>query len=132
MREKLHEYCYTRKDFRLDWYSGSGAGGQHRNKHQNCLRLTHIPSGITVQSAEHRDRSSNLRKAFQRLKPKLERWIRAQMGEQSYPRNYEVVRSYNIPDNRVFDHASGKEMAWTELDKRFGDMIEARAKIQLE
>ena len=40
----------TKKDFKLDWFSGSGAGGQHRNKHQNCLRLTHIPSGITVTS----------------------------------------------------------------------------------
>lgn len=128
MREKLHEFCYTRKDFKLDWYSGTGAGGQHRNKHQNCLRLTHIPSGITVQSAEHRDRNSNLRKAFDRLRPRLESWIRAQIGETEYPRNNEVVRSYNIVDNRVIDHASGEEMSWSELDKQFDEMICARAR----
>jgi protein subunit release factor A len=72
MRERIEQYCYTRKDFTLDWYSGSGAGGQHRNKHQNCLRLTHIPSGITVTAADGRDRPANLRRAFDRLRPKLE------------------------------------------------------------
>lgn len=128
MREKLHEYSYTRKDFRLDWYSGTGAGGQHRNKHQNCLRLTHIPSGITTQSAEHRDRASNLRKAFERLRPLLLSWIRAQIGEKTYPRNDEVVRSYNIVDNRVIDHASGLEMSWSEMEKKFDEMVNVRAR----
>jgi len=94
-RERIPEFCYTKKDFRLDWYSGSGAGGQHRNKHQNCLRLTHIPSGITVTAAEGRDRPGNQRKAFERLRPKLEAWIRAQIGEKTYPRSDEVVRTYH-------------------------------------
>lgn len=127
-REPIPEFCYTRKDFVLDWYSGSGAGGQHRNKHQNCLRLTHIPSGITVTAADGRDRPGNQRKAFERLRPKLEAWIRAQIGEQTYPRSNEVVRTYHEADNRVTDHASGEQMSWSELEKRFGDMIEARAR----
>jgi protein subunit release factor A len=128
MRERLEAYCYTRKDFVLDWYSGSGAGGQHRNKHQNCLRLTHVPSGITVTAGEARDRPSNMRRAFERLKPKLVAWVRAQIGEGDYPRSDELVRTYHEADNRVTDHASGAQMAWSELDKRFGDMIEARAR----
>ena len=128
MRERIEEFCYTRKDFVLDWYSGSGAGGQHRNKHQNCLRLTHIASGITVTAADGRERPANLRRAFERLRPKLEAWIRAQIGEQTYPRFGEVVRTYHEADNRVVDHASGEQIAWAELDKRFGDMIEARAR----
>ena len=126
-RERIEQYCYTRKDFMLDWYSGSGAGGQHRNKHQNCLRLTHIPSGITVTAADGRDRPSNQRKAFERLRPKLESWIRAQIGETEYPRSGEVVRTYHEADNRVTDHASGEQMAWTDLDKKLGDMIRSRA-----
>lgn len=63
-RERIEEYCYTRKDFEFNWYSGSGAGGQHRNKHQNCLRLKHIPSGIVVTAADGRDRPGNIRRAF--------------------------------------------------------------------
>ena len=128
MREQVAEYSYTRKDFRLDWYSGSGAGGQHRNKHQNCLRLTHIPSGITVTAADGRDRPSNQRRAFERLRPKLEAWVRAQIGEAHYPRSDEVVRTYHEADNRVTDHASGEVIAWSELDKRLGDLIEARVR----
>lgn len=126
-RERLSEFSYTRKDFTLDWYSGSGAGGQHRNKHQNCLRLTHIPSGITVIAADGRDRPANQRRAFERLRPKLEAWIRAQIGETVYPRSNEVVRTYHEADNRVTDHASGEQMAWTELDKRLDDMVRSRA-----
>lgn len=129
MRERIEEFCYTRKDFILDWYSGSGAGGQHRNKHQNCLRLTHVPSGIVVTAADGRERPANLRRAFERLRPKLEVWIKAQIGEQTYPRSDEVVRTYHEADNRVTDHASGEQIAWTELDKRFGEMIEARARV---
>lgn len=127
MREKLHEFCYTKKDFTLDWYSGTGAGGQHRNKHQNCLRLTFRPGNITV-SAAGRDRQTNLQAAWKAIKPKIEAWIRAQIGEQEYPRVTEVVRSYNIVDNRVIDHASGLEMAWSEMEKRFNEMVESRVR----
>lgn len=47
---------YTRKDFDIDWFSGTGAGGQHRNKHQNCIRITHRETGIRVQCTKHRER----------------------------------------------------------------------------
>lgn len=133
MSERVHvpEYSYTRKDFVLDWYSGTGKGGQHRNKHQNCLRLTHIPSGLKSSAADARDRPTNLRNAFARLKPKLEGWVRGQIGETVYPRSNEVVRTYHEVDNRVLDHASGEQMAWSELEKRFGDMVEARVRAKM-
>lgn len=129
LRERIPEFCYTRKDFALEWYSGTGAGGQHRNKHQNSLRLRHLPSGIVVSAADNRDRPTNIRNAFKRLKPLLEAWIRAQIGEQTYPRSSEVVRTYHEADNRVMDHASGEQIAWSEMDKRIGDLIEARARV---
>ena len=94
---------------------------------QNCLRLTHIPSGITVTAADGRERPSNQRRAFERLKPKLEAWIRAQIGETTYPRSDEVVRTYHEADNRVTDHASGMQIAWSELDKKTDDLIRSRA-----
>lgn len=129
MRERLEKYCYTKKDFILDWYSGQGAGGQHRNRHKNCLRLTHIPSGLTVSATEHRERSANQKLAFQRLKPLLANWIEEQIRKESShtPQDTnEVVRTYNVVDNRVTDHSSGLKTDWKGIDKSLADHIEAR------
>ena len=125
MTSRLEQFCYTKKDFTLDWYSGTGKGGQHRNKHQNCLRLTHKPSGITVISADSRDRRSNLRVAMERMKDRLKPWIMVQLDDKP-PRVTETIRTYNEAKNRVKDHASGEKILYGELDKRFGDLIDAR------
>jgi peptide chain release factor 1 len=61
MRELI--YQVTRKDFRIDYFSGTGAGGQYRNKHQNCVRLTHNETGIVTTGQEQRSREQNLRDA---------------------------------------------------------------------
>lgn len=112
-RELLPKFSYTKKDFVLDWFSGTGKGGQKRNKTQACLRLTHIPSGITVTAQTERDRSSNQRNAFEQIRPKLEAWIRSQIGETTYPRSNELVRTYHEVDNRVLDHASGERESFS-------------------
>lgn len=49
-------------DFRIEWFSGSGAGGQHRNRHCNSCRLIHIPTGI-METRQGRERASNLKSA---------------------------------------------------------------------
>jgi len=54
----------SKKDFKISYFSGRGAGGQHRNKHQNCVRLQHIESGITKTGQSSRSRIDNLREAF--------------------------------------------------------------------
>ncbi len=74
MKELL--FSITKKDFKLEWFSGTGAGGQYRNKHQNCLRLTHIESGVTVTGQSNRDRIANQKEAMQNLlnNPKFKMW----------------------------------------------------------
>ena len=57
----------TKKDLDITWYSGSGAGGQHRNKHPNCCRIKHRDSGTLVTAGEQRSRDQNLKTAFKRL-----------------------------------------------------------------
>lgn len=73
----------TKKDFEMTWFSGSGAGGQYRNKHQNCLRLKHIESGVIVTGQSQRDRVSNQKEAFNNLKrnPKFRFWCEIKLKE---------------------------------------------------
>ena len=122
------DFSLTRKDFRLDWYSGTGAGGQHRNKHQNCCRITHIETGTVGQCSDHKDRPTNQKVALRRLVEQLKPWLRRKvLGETLEPlKSNEVVRTYNIPDNRVKDHQSGFKQSWTDVEKDIGNMIEQR------
>lgn len=60
-------FSVTKKDLRIEYFSGTGAGGQYRNKHQNCVRLNHPESGVIVTGQSHRERPANLREAMQNL-----------------------------------------------------------------
>jgi protein subunit release factor B len=59
------------KEIRIDYFRASGPGGQHRNKTETGVRLTHLPTGIVVTATEARSRQINLRHAFMRLEAKL-------------------------------------------------------------
>jgi len=76
-------FSITKKDLKLDYYSGSGAGGQHRNKHMNCVRLTHIDSNITVTGQSNRDRIANTKEAFNNLvnNIKFKLWMNNKINE---------------------------------------------------
>lgn len=60
-------FSLTKKDFKVTWYSGKGAGGQHRNKHQNCCRIYHEPSKAMGRGTESKSRQQNQKMAFKRL-----------------------------------------------------------------
>jgi peptide chain release factor 1 len=126
----MTEKSYAKKDFKIDWYSGSGAGGQHRNKTKNCCRITHIESGITAQSEDHRERTSNQRVAFQRLAKLIVAKFHTEAPTARHRVSEEVVRTYHGPRNEVLDKASGKRMEYREVvEKRnIGPMVEARLK----
>ena len=67
----------TKRDFVIWYYSGKGAGGQHRNKHMNCVKIKHIESGTCAQGTESKSREQNKRMAFNRLTklPKFKAWL---------------------------------------------------------
>ena len=94
---------YSAKDFEISWFSGTGAGGQYRNKHQNCCRITHIETGLRAQSTKHRDRISNQRDAFTRLAQML-----IALDDKPIERrnSKEIVRTYHFEDDYVLDHAT--------------------------
>jgi protein subunit release factor B len=122
------ELHLTKKDFRVEWFSGTGGGGQHRNKHQNCCRIIHLGSNLRAQSTRHRERPANQRAAFTRLAHLLI----AHYSEPEAQRRMagETIRNYHAVRNEVLDKASGLRMPYTEVVGKgnFGPMIEARRK----
>jgi protein subunit release factor A len=110
----MKEIHLTRKDFKIEWYSGSGAGGQHRNKHQNCCRITHIESGICERGTESKSRTSNQKTSFTRLAKRVISWVMVRDADKKEI-NTEVIRNYNEPRNEVHDKASGLKMPYTEI-----------------
>ncbi len=69
MRDMSHKTVFDRRqpdDFSVEWYSGFGAGGQHRNRHLNSARVTHLPTGL-VRQAQTRSRENSLQNALEAL-----------------------------------------------------------------
>ncbi len=129
----MEKISFRKKDFRIEWYSGSGAGGQHRNKHQNCCRITHIESGLRAQGTESRERSSNQRRAFWRLAKLLVlRYAPPTIKERFH--SMEVVRNYHGGRNEVHDKASGLKSSYRDVVTagNLGEMIEARRRAMFQ
>lgn len=83
MAERKLLFSVTKKDLTITWFSGKGAGGQHRNKHQNCCRIKHQESGVLVTGQEERSRKQNLKNAFKRLTEhkKFKLWLKLKASE---------------------------------------------------
>lgn len=108
---------FNERDFRVEWYSGTGAGGQHRNKHQNSCRLTHIASGVVV-TAQCRSRENSLNEAKDAILARLNgNQASAALSEIASERKFQVgsgergdkMRTYRFQDNSVKDHRTGKQ-----------------------
>lgn len=104
----LIPYC----DLKIEWYSGTGAGGQHRNKHQNSCRITHIPSGIVVTS-QTRSRQNSLSTAMQDIQQQVDNIATTQYNSTiASNRKQQVgsgmrgdkIRTYRFQDDVVKDH----------------------------
>ena len=103
-----------KKDFKIDWFSGTGAGGQYRNKHQNCCRITNIETGVTVIGQEQRSRSQNFKLAFRRIVDKLIEYYQDDVEKRKAPISFggKYTRTYNEVNDRVIDHITGLQYSY--------------------
>ncbi|MDD2421707.1 MAG: peptide chain release factor 1 [Heliobacteriaceae bacterium] len=123
-------------ELRIDVFCSSGAGGQHVNKTESAVRITHVPTGLVVSCQDEKSQHKNKERAMRVLRARLlDKAQEEQMGEVASTRKSMVgtgdrserIRTYNFPQGRVTDHRIGLTMHRLEavLDGELNEIIDA-------
>ena len=111
--DEVEDVALNPAELRIDTYRASGAGGQHVNKTDSAIRITHLPTGIVVECQDERSQHKNRSRAMSLLRAKLlETERQKQAAQQAQQRKLQVgsgdrserIRTYNYPQGRVTDH----------------------------
>ena len=127
----ITEIKFKDSDFKIEWYSGTGAGGQHRNKHQNSCRITHLPTGL-VTTAQCRSRLNSQEQAMESLVQQLKGGaLSEQKIALAQDRKQQVgsgmrgdkIRTYRFQDDAVKDHISNRSASVAKVMKGNFDLM---------
>ena len=124
------------KDLQIDTYRSSGAGGQHVNKTESAIRITHLPTGLVVECQDERSQYKNKDKAMKVLRSRLYEMERQRReaataaerrGQVGSGDRSERIRTYNFPQGRVTDHRIGLTLYKidTVMDGDLDELIDA-------
>jgi len=123
-------------ELRIDVYRASGAGGQHVNKTESAVRITHLPTGLVVTCQDEKSQHKNKAKAMKVLQSRLYDMVQSQQqAAQAADRKSQVgsgdrserIRTYNFPQGRCTDHRIGLTLYKLEaiMDGEIGELLEA-------
>ena len=126
----------NKSDLRIDTYRASGAGGQHINKTDSAVRITHLPTGIVATSQDGRSQHDNRDKAMKALVARVYDYFQSQQTEAIDSERKskvgtgdraEKIRTYNYPQNRVTDHRIGLTIQQLDriIEGKLDDIITA-------
>ena len=122
---EIRSVTISEKDLKVEWYSGTGAGGQYRNKHQNSCRITHLPTG-TIAKSECRSRTNSLDQAMAEIQRRVDEQCQRQYNNTiASDRKQQVgsgmrgdkIRTYRFQDDSVQDHLTGKRAKCSQILK---------------
>ena len=112
-------FSITRKDLKIDFFSGKGAGGQHRNKHMNCVRLSHPASGAMVTGQSHRERRANIKEAMNNLvkSGKFKMWHAQVVRELMTGKTIDELVDESMVEKNLKIEGRNESGKWAEIDK---------------
>ena len=112
-----------KSDVRIEYFRGSGKGGQNRNKRDTAVRITHKETGLSATAEEHKSQGQNRKAAFRRLADQLIPLMKEAASPPRPPASTERVRTYHEPRQQVRDHRV-KGRVWSYSDVLEGHGLE--------
>ena len=130
-KQILAQASIPNNELKIEWYSGSGAGGQNRNKVMCCCRLTHLPTGI-ARTSQTRSRINSYNLAYK----ELSNAVNANTSTKEHSKFSDIrkkqvgsgmrgdkIRTYRFQNDRVVDHNSGKSASCEKILKGYFDLL---------
>ena len=110
-------FSITKKDLKVNYFSGTGPGGQNRNKNQNCVRIQHKDSGAIVTGQSNKSRKANIREAMDNLvnHPKFKVWHNRKIMEVLEGKTIEELVDEQLVKENLLIEGKNESNEWAEL-----------------
>lgn len=126
-------FSATKKDFKVETFPAGGPGGQHQNKTDSAVRITHVESGISAECRSERSQHYNKRTAFEKLVRRLIDHYVKQEQKERFAAGKETIRTYHEPRGTAKDHRTGVTLPLKNvLDGDIDKFIDAMMGLKLD